>query len=449
MPSDTEFMLGSYASAIYSDADGMGSARKLNVERTIEGLKSAHVNTYAYLLAPSPTESVHGSDSQWRDLPQFARAASEAGINIYIYLVPPTGALEAQYPPFGWDYLSWADQIGALASRYRSIRGVMIDDFGGNVSARSGRSFHFTPAYVWTMRSKARSHAPWIRIHPVMYYHDVIGARAVLSDYREVVDGIVFPYAGADDGVPNQPGNTIDPTLALAQGRRVSSVAKCPTTAGCFSVNFPSRREGDNFRDVSFARARLTPVANARRSVRFQTNHDQPPGSVASYVEAVIDGRSAGYTLVDGDDWSDHTIDLTAATRGKNSVAVEFRVVRRGGTAQPAESVLLADVTWVGFGEPTAISANTMIRSDGLTVTPARSIDLIYMTYTAPLGVERGAGASPEYVSSVLTAVDDLRRQRQIDGSLAYLLNVTGGSETAGNPQNLEIVRRVYRRWSK
>lgn len=115
-------VLGDYAGALTTtSADG---SVHIDVPSTLARLVGAHVNTYAYL--------VH-NQTQWDDLPAFADAAAVAGVDVLVYLVPPTesyasggasppptGSRTPNYPPYQWDYVAWA--AGCALIRHPRLR---------------------------------------------------------------------------------------------------------------------------------------------------------------------------------------------------------------------------------------------------------------------------------------------------------------------------------------
>ena len=450
VPVTPKFLLGNYASAIYLPNDAP-NVRRIDSQATIQRLTAANVNSYAYLISPGSRQAPLSSQAQWDDLDQFARVAGDAGIIVFVYLVPPTGAQEKDaYLPYKWDYLSWAKNIGKLAERRPSIRGLIIDDFGGNTQFKSELSFQFTPSYVQRMMELARRSAPWLSLMPVMYFHDITGATASLRDYRDVIDGVIFPYAGRRSLVKHQPGNTVDSSLALPQGRRVASIINCRMSNTCTQVRFPARPPSHREMDMVSKEQTVRALPNARRTVGFWTNDDNPTGIVGGYyVEMLVNGRSAAVIRINRNGWIEHSVDLTAETRDATSIEIQLRLVRQLTPTRDGLAVFLDDVRWRGFSSaPVETNSATLNTTQAVTTKDVKALSFIYMTYAAPLGVEAGVGASPQYVEQILEAVNILRQEQAVDGSLIYLLNISEGLTGPGNSASYEVVRRKYSDWS-
>lgn len=91
---------------------------QLDTPATIRRLQEMHANTYAFNI--DTTNSVQ----DWNDLRlKFAPAAQAAGINVWVYLVPPSecpGTGCSDYGPFEDDYRTWVVEIANFPSGTRS-----------------------------------------------------------------------------------------------------------------------------------------------------------------------------------------------------------------------------------------------------------------------------------------------------------------------------------------
>jgi hypothetical protein len=160
-------------------ADGI---RHVDTPATIARLREAHVTTYFYLVFHASTD--------WTDFTrEFLPAAEKAGIDLWVYLVPPS---ECCSQPHGTDFVRWAEEIGRLSLRHPGIKGWAMDDFSSNLKT-------FTPAYTKTMREAARRINPGLRFFPVLYHDDY--SEEFLAAYAPHVDGSIFPYTVNFDGV--------------------------------------------------------------------------------------------------------------------------------------------------------------------------------------------------------------------------------------------------------
>ncbi|GAA2096291.1 hypothetical protein GCM10009841_07990 [Microlunatus panaciterrae] len=438
------FMLGDYGSPILEPEDASGVSR-INVDATVKKLSEANINTYAYLICPDKNANPRVSSSQLDDLPAFSAAAGAAGIDVFVYLVPPTEAPQQAYAPFHWDYKSWATHIAEIAAHVPSIKGIMIDDFGGNTQPRADLSFHFTPAYVRDMMASARRVAPWLTFSPVLYYHDMLGPRAVLSDYRDAIQGVVFPYFGYSDG-QLVPGNTKDASRAYRQGVEVARLLKCPSGPSCDQVVFPRRVHGDKTSDTATLTATFKPLPTQRRFVTIMTNDDRGTLGRGGYqVEILVDGKVVA-ARAPRSGWQTQAFDITSATSGKNQANVQIRLSRLPIMRDHPLTVQIDEATLSGG---TIVTKFNPARMDvqGSSQTIISNVPVIYMTYATPLTAEHGQGASPAYVRSVLFSVDALRKQKLVDGSLLFNLYLPG-STTESDPENYTIVQETYGRWA-
>ena len=138
-------------------------------------LRDAHVTTYFYLVLHAARD--------WDDLQrEFLPAAERAGIDVWVYLVPPS---ECCSKPYGTDFVRWAEEVAQLSRRHHNLKGWAMDDFSSNLTT-------FTPEYTRTLRSATRRINPNLRFFPVLY-HDDYGDE-FLASYAPYLDGAIFPY---------------------------------------------------------------------------------------------------------------------------------------------------------------------------------------------------------------------------------------------------------------
>ena len=439
------FMLGDYNSPVYQRRNGKETAR-IDAAATIAALKAAHVNTYAYLIYPDRSTDPRVSQGQWDQLPAFADLAGQARIDVFVYLVPPTEVAEKVYAPYHWDYSGWAAAIGRMASRHRSIKGIMLDDFGGNTFARKSLGFHFTPVYVAKMVTASRRDAPWLSFVPILYYHDMIGTNAILSGYRTLIDGVVFPYFGLSDG-HTVAGNTVDASLSLSQGVDIAGLLKCRSGSACSQVTFPSRSNFSPVKDVATLEATMSPLPGQRRQVQFSLRDDSGlKGGGAYTVKVLVDGQPAGSSRPTGTQWASGSVDVTALTADEKDVTVTLEIVRAHGVSN--YSVLVDDVSVTGMQGSDLFSIDHIRGSRGVVASTVHSLPFVYMTYAKPLSAEKGRGASAGYVAQVLSSIGKLKEQKLVDGSLIFNLHLPGSSSVA-DPDSYAVVQQAYARWDR
>ena len=123
----------------------------VDADAMVKRLKELGVNTYYWLIWHAATD--------WDDLKVFLPKASRAGIDVWVYLVPPTESRSQYSEPFRMDYARWAEEIARLSLQHRNLKAWVIDDFCDNHK-------FFTPAYLQKIRARARPSTPaWPSCH--------------------------------------------------------------------------------------------------------------------------------------------------------------------------------------------------------------------------------------------------------------------------------------------
>lgn len=171
-------ILGDYAGELREPHPRQDGIRHVDTVRTIRKLKELGVNSYLYLVWHAPTD--------WDDLRrEFLPAAQKAGIDVWVYLVPPSEARSKSSEPFGTDYIAWFRAIGRLSQSYGNLKGVVMDDFNHNYS-------FFSPEYVAKMRSAGRKMNPELKFYPQIYYTGI--KPDLIKPYRSLIDGVIMTY---------------------------------------------------------------------------------------------------------------------------------------------------------------------------------------------------------------------------------------------------------------
>ncbi|QWF77772.1 hypothetical protein [Amycolatopsis sp. CA-230715] len=161
-------------------ADGY---RHLDSPALIERLTAAGVTTYLYGIWDSPTD--------WDDLRrEFLPAAAAAGIEVWVYVVPPSECFPGGRcsQPYQQDYLAWAREIAKLSRDHPCVTGWGIDDF--HIGANREK---FTPEYVAEMHETYRAINPDLEFWLCAYYDAAVDG-AFLDTYAPFIDGIIYPY---------------------------------------------------------------------------------------------------------------------------------------------------------------------------------------------------------------------------------------------------------------
>ncbi|MBC7328117.1 LamG domain-containing protein [bacterium] len=148
-----------------------------DIETMISLLKDLGVNCYTYLIA-------YRSLQELPALGDFCQRAMKEGIEVWAYLVPPTEAPK-DYPPFGLDYLKWAEAIAKISLEHPNLTLWMIDDFDANLS-------FFTLAYTQQIYETSKRINPNL-LFGVCVYHENL-ADFIHKGYLAYCDAILWGY---------------------------------------------------------------------------------------------------------------------------------------------------------------------------------------------------------------------------------------------------------------
>ena len=176
----------------------------------VESLKRLGANTYAYLIWKD-------SGNEWKNLPAFLDLARTAGIEVWVYMVPPTelpktASGEIDYPPYQDNYPAWGTAVAELARSHPNLTALVMDDFAVNLKK-------FTPGYLREMRSQMTKSNPSLGFIPILYWRDLAGDnRQLVARYHSLFDGVIFPYA-------NDPKKSLTTTASEARQIRETSAA--------------------------------------------------------------------------------------------------------------------------------------------------------------------------------------------------------------------------------
>jgi len=127
------------------DAEPRRADGHVDSDLLVKQLQVMGANTYYWLVWHAATD--------WEDLPEFLPKAKQAGISVWVYLVPHSES-SAPYPycePFRHDYVRWAEEIAKLSLQHDNLPGYIIDDFVANISP--GASLR-TTSRGWSRRAR-------------------------------------------------------------------------------------------------------------------------------------------------------------------------------------------------------------------------------------------------------------------------------------------------------
>ncbi|QGX08455.1 hypothetical protein EEW87_16695 [Janibacter melonis] len=441
--------LGSYGAPLLTE-DG-----RMDISGTVEALKETGVDRYYYLipdrqhLADRLGGSVptHLGLSDWEDLPRFAEEAAEADIEVVVYLVPPLQSGPGTYRPYGWDYVAWFRAIGKVAAAHPNIVAIAIDDLGSATDLRADDGIHlrFAPADLVEMRAAARAEAPRLDVLGVMYGQDFAGDTATFPRFRNVLDGVIYAFAGPRQ-VSHAPQNTTDPEGVIETTRFIRSVSSCQTSDPCWQVTFPASTHGPGEEGA----AQIThgveiPGRPGKLSMTFLDN--APPDQSRQYsISISLDGRALVTRRIQQRSASVLMAEVPDDLAGHRTLTI--RVHR---AASPRGVAVVLDQVSLDGAAPLGLTPNgpwTRQTSGAASMESVSRVPLIGMFYTARLGVEQdspGAADAP-YVRAVTGDMAQLVREGALDGLVAYRLNFSGSraGPLVGDPRNLGVVDDLY-----
>jgi len=399
------------------NAELRGADGRVDVDGMVARLQELGVTTYYWLIWHAPTD--------WDDLQVFLPKAREAGLQVWVYLVPPSEAPPPE--PFGLDYLRWAEEIARLSLAHPNLTAWVIDDFYANRGL-------FTPAYLRQMRRRARRINPRLAFLPLMYFPEI--QPQFVEDYRRVLDGVVVAYL--------QDREEIERTWALLND------ADLPP---CSELRFPwgiPSRAGDFV--MASQRAQVRPAEQYR--LRFRERDDfSGPTAGYHFKQLLVDGTVVWEEDVAGGSaaWRTITVDVTPQVRGKAQVKVAFRLLDKQGVGNfgvcwrvgewDAEGLqLAADLSqpqrWqvsrqgafqTGFGA--AVKAGR------------RRFHIPFISMTAANATEfrgrHGDPATPERIAEQLRLSLQAWREGRCEGVVTYCLDKRPQSETFPLAQKL------------
>jgi hypothetical protein len=153
----------------------------IDSQRLLADLDELHANTYNWLIAPAATD--------WDDLQTFLPLARKHGIRVWVTLLPPSESppksKHSFSEPFRLDYEKWAAELAALSAREPALVAWSIDDFAYNLKT-------ITPDRMRAIIAAQREKNPNFAFVPCVYYKQA--TPVFVKNYREFLDGILFPY---------------------------------------------------------------------------------------------------------------------------------------------------------------------------------------------------------------------------------------------------------------
>ena len=270
---------------------------RVDTDAMVKRLKELGVTTYYWLIWHAATD--------WDDLKVFLPKAAKAGIDVWVYLVPPSESPPTEHlysEPFRLDYRRWAEEIARLSLQHPNLTAWVIDDFYANHE-------FFTPAYLRELRAKSKAVNPRLAFLPLMYFGEM--RPQFVENYRGVIDGVVVAYL--------QDREEIERTWALLNDAPIP-----PHSEISYPWNKPSRA-GDY--GMASQSAKVLPAD--RFEVRFLERDDfTGPTTGYHFKQLLVDGAVAWEGDVAGgtNAWHKVTVDISRYVRGKANVTLAFRL---------------------------------------------------------------------------------------------------------------------------
>ena len=386
-------------------------------------LKELHVTTYYWLILHAATD--------WDNLKLFLPKAAAAGLQVWVYLVPPTESAPQEgttyMEPFRLDYGRWAEEIARLSLQHTNLTAWVIDNFYANHA-------FFTPAAVRDLQHRAKQINPHLAFLPLMSFGEI--RRAFVEDYREVIEGVVVAYP--------QDRDEIDHAWAILNDAAV-------VLPGELSFPWSTPSQAGDFVQASQS-ATVLPGGHPRLVFR---ERDDFTGPTAGYhfKQLLVNGIVVWEEDVAGgtNAWRQVAVDVSSAARGSTNLTLAFRLLDKKGVSnfgvRWAVKVLYAG----GLGLATRLDSPQLWKvsqrgpfdagfGDRIKP-PARRFHVPFMVMTAGQAVEfrlrHGDPASPERMAEWLRFCLQAWREGKCDGVVTYCLDKKPGSRTFGLARDL------------
>ena len=403
----------------------------VDTDRLVKRLVDLHANTYMWLIWHSAND--------WDDLKVFLPKAQQAGITVWVYLVPQSesGLQDSRLPysePFRLDYVRWAEEIARLSLQDANLTGYVIDDFWTNILPD-----RFSPDYIRRMVAAGKAINPKLKFYPLMYFQQ-IDIRFV-DTLAPLIDGVVAAYP------PDGP--SVESALTFLNDR-----FHLPQHA---AIVFPAKtrsQPGDH--GFICQQARVTDAAHAQLSFRYRDDYEGPTEGYHR-LQVRVDDQVVWDKDVAGHDDGAQTVDLSKVVGDKQTVKLSLGVFDAKGVGNFGVEAWFSDLSARGLDLKDAdlkdadpgtgaawstdvagsFSVQLVKKRDGagrfhlpLIVMPDGDVPEYGMRYTDE--------ASPENIARRVKIATDLAEKGQIEGVVIYCLDKQDGSAT------FEAVRKVY-----
>jgi hypothetical protein len=291
----------------------------IDTPRMIQRLRQGNMRTYGFLVKHQVTD--------WNDFRlEFLPAAQAAGLNVWLYLTPPS---EVTPEPFRDDFITWAAEAGKLAQQYSVLTGFAIDDFVGTNLKDTFTPEYFSPDYVARMVAAAHQYSTNLMFLPVVYDYSVhipptlplnYISPGFADNFGPYCGGLIFPYinyTNKDDLTAEAPQIAYDRDVLdgkLAQFLVVYPWST-PSHAGDYAAVSQTLTNNAGFPDAPY-------LFNARVS-------DAYSGTTSGYhqLQVLVDGTVVWQRDVAGLPYvEDISLNLQNWVRNKTAVTLTVRM---------------------------------------------------------------------------------------------------------------------------
>lgn len=307
LSTSSNLMLGDYS------AEPRINGRVNNV-LLIDSLKEASINTYAYLIW-------HNKEYDWEDFNSFLPLAQENNINTYVYLAPPTEDCE-EVLPYGCDFVSWGEEIARLSLQYPTLKGFIIDDF---IAARN--DLYFTREYTNNFIASSKEINSNLQFLPIIYYLNA-DIMDYIRDYKDLTDGIIFPYIGLD---PER--NLLNTNDEMDQIRKIDEILRYnnkiilfaypwnqPSNEGDYIVLSKTIQVPENIEELDEILISFT--------ISDDCNYLKPEGY--HYIQLLIDDEIVWEEdVINKENIKDINLDIKNYLIGKREATISFRAIEK------------------------------------------------------------------------------------------------------------------------
>ncbi|WP_229797362.1 hypothetical protein [Jeongeupia chitinilytica] len=273
-------------------------AGHIDVDRLLQRLIDMKANTYMWLVWHSAYD--------WSDLQYFLPKAQQAGINVWVYLVPhsetPLNGFREYSEPYRLDYVRWAQEIASLSLTYPNLKGYVIDDFWDNMIPD-----RFTDAYIDEMVAAGKAINPTIKFYPLLYFHDV--DERVVDRLLGRVDGAVLAYP------PNR-GEILNAKTYFNDSYQLPASMEIASSWGSYSVG----QRGRVSQQVT-----VTDPVNAKVTFSYWDNYNLFQTG-RKFLQVLVDGQPVWREDVAGLDRGQVTVNVSQWVAGKSKATLSFEV---------------------------------------------------------------------------------------------------------------------------